>query len=145
MNTFNGAKAEYLVVQRNTVELQLELEDKDRQQNLIIHGLPKEKSGQSFSENTETLFKEKLEVEKNIPLKKVYCIKSVSAITVRTNKQTELLPVLVSCVNDSDLQILLGKVGKLKGSGMRICTDLPPSLNALRNQLLAKARDLKAQ
>ena len=41
--------------------------------------------------------------------------------------------------------MLLGNVGKLKGSGMRICTDLPPSLNALRNELLAKARDLKAQ
>ena len=123
----------------------LDLEVKDRQLNLIVHGLPKEKLGQSLTENIETLFKEKLEIEKDIALKKVYRIKSVSPITVRNNKQAGVSPVLISCANNLDLKMLLGNVGKLKGSGMRICTDLPPSLNALRNELLAKARDLKAQ
>ena len=48
----------------------LELEVKDRQLNLIAHGLPNKRSGQSLSKNIETLFKEKLEIDKEIPLKK---------------------------------------------------------------------------
>ena len=34
-------------------------------------------------------------------------------------------------------------VGKLKGSALRIYTDLVPNLNAFRAQLLAKAKALK--
>ena len=67
------------------------------------------------------------------------------SVTVRNNEQGRVSPDLIFCVNDSDLQMLLSNVGKLKGSGMRVCTDMPPSLNALRNELLSKARDLKAQ
>ena len=35
-------------------------------------------------------------------------------------------------------------VKNLKGSGLRICTDLPPELNTKRAKLLAKMKDLKA-
>ena len=75
----------------------------------------------------------------------MYRIKSFSTITVRNNKQAGVSPVLISCVNDSDLQMLLGNVSTLKGRGMRICTDLPSSLPGLLNEVLAKTRDLKAQ
>ena len=35
-------------------------------------------------------------------------------------------------------------VKNLKGSGLRICTDLPPELNTKRVKLLAQMKDLKA-
>ena len=35
-------------------------------------------------------------------------------------------------------------VKNLKGSGFRICTDLPPELNTKQAKLLAKMKDLKA-
>jgi hypothetical protein len=37
----------------------------------------------------------------------------------------------------------MSNVGKLKASGIVICTDLPPELNIRRNELLAKSREMK--
>ena len=52
-----------------------------------------------------------------------------------TNRRPRLAPVLISVVNEQNIQRILNSV--------RVCTDLPPKLNATRNELLAKAKDLR--
>ena len=71
--------------------------------------------------------------------------KTSNNITTRrgSSKTETLKPILISLSNDKDVQLIMRNVGKLKGSGTRVVSDLPPKLNDIRNSLLAKAKGLR--
>ena len=54
-------------------------------------------------------------------------------------------PVLISVGCARELQLIMSKVGKLKSSGIVICTDLPPVLNSRRSELLRAATEMKSK
>jgi len=124
----------------------LELEVRDRRLNLILHGLTKEKHGETLQANFEEVMKNNLGLEDSPKITRLFRIKQrLDNVSVRASNSTKKAapPVMFSCLNEWEVQTVLKSVGKLKGSGMRICTDLPPELNARRNLLLAKAKEIR--
>ncbi|KAK2701881.1 hypothetical protein QYM36_019479 [Artemia franciscana] len=124
----------------------LELEVRDRRLNLILHGLTKEKHGETLQANFEEVMKNNIGLEDSPKITRLFRIKQrFDNVSVRASNSTKKAapPVMFSCLNEWEVQTVLKSVGKLKGSGMRICTDLPPELNARRNLLLAKAKEIR--
>ncbi|KAK2718183.1 hypothetical protein QYM36_005486 [Artemia franciscana] len=124
----------------------LELEVRDRRLNLILHVLTKEKHGETLQANFEEVMKNNLGLEDSPKITRLFRIKQrLDNVSVRASNSTKKAapPVMFSCLNEWEVQTVLKSVGKLKGSGMRICTDLPPELNARRNLLLAKTKEIR--
>ncbi|KAK2718308.1 hypothetical protein QYM36_005572 [Artemia franciscana] len=101
----------------------LELEVKDRKLNLVVHGLKKEKNGETLEQNLQDLLRSSLEIKDNIQIARSFRVKQKqSNISVRGNtKKPSLPPVVFSCSKDSDILTIMKSVGKLKGSALRIC------------------------
>ena len=125
----------------------LAFEVKDRKLNLLVHGLPEEKSNETPEANVKNLFANKLGIDEPVMITKCYRITSRSANITdsrqRKSKQKQVKPLLVSLGSENEIQAIMSNVGKLKASGIVICTDLPPELNIRRSELLAKAREMK--
>ena len=122
----------------------LDIEVRERKLNLIVHGLPTEKHNQSVTSNVKSLLSDKLQVTEDISLIKCYRLARNSSSNI-TSRKTSVrpAPVFISLDTDHSIQAILSEVNKLKGSGIRICTDLPPKLNFLRNELLSKGKDMR--
>ena len=122
----------------------LEIEVRERRLNLIVHGLPAEKHNQSVTSNVLSLLSDKLQVTEDISLTKCYRLKRNSSSNI-TSRKTSVrpAPVFISLDTDRSIQSILSEVNKLKGSGIRICSDLPPKLNFLRNELLSKGKEMR--
>ena len=129
----------------------LESDVKDRKLNLLIHGMPIEWPSQTVEENVKFFFLSvTMEISDPIQITKCYRMLGGSNAPSRlsghvnvTNRRPRPAPVFISVVNEQNIQRIINSVRKLKGSGIRVCTDLPPKLNATRNELLAKAKDLR--
>ncbi|KAK2723022.1 hypothetical protein QYM36_003272 [Artemia franciscana] len=125
----------------DTIEAKiLEMEVKDRKLNLIIHGLSKEKQQQTVFADVSTLFSSTMEITDNVQILQRYRMSQKS--NVSTRKPTAP-PVFLSVSSEKDIQCIFRSISKLKGTGFRICTDLPTKLNTVRNGLLAKGKELR--
>ena len=91
-----------------------------------------------------SLLSDKLQVTEDISLTKCYRLKIISSSNI-TSRKTSVRPAPVFILLDTDLSIqsILSEVNKLKGSGIRICSDLPPKLNFLWNELLSKGKEMR--
>jgi len=120
---------------------------KSRKKNLIIHGLRNEKGNQTLESNVKSWISDTLGISSPITIDNLYRLgsKTSNNITTRrgSSKTETLKPVFLSLSNDKDVQLIMRNVGKLKGSGARVVSDLPPKLNDIRNNLLAKAKGLR--
>jgi len=119
----------------------LESDVKDRKLNLLIHGMPTERPSQTVEENVKFFLSDTMEISDPIQITK--CYRMLGGSVNVTNRRPRPAPIFISVVNEQNIQRILNSVRKLKGSGIRVCTDLPPKLNAIRNELLAKAKDLR--
>ena len=122
----------------------MDFEVRESRLNLIVQGLPAEKYNQSVTSNVMSLLSDKLQVTEDISLTKCYRLKRNSSSNI-TSRKTSVrpTPVLISLDTDRSIQSILSEVNKLKGSGIRICSDLPPKLNFLWNELLSKGKDMR--
>ena len=124
----------------DTIETKLlEIEVKDRKLNLIIFGLPKEKNQQSVLTNVSTLLTSKVEITDKIRLSQCYRVPQKSNVSSR---KPYTPPVFVTVSTEKDILSIFSSISKLKGTGVRICMDLPPKLNSVRNELLSKGKEL---
>ncbi|XP_065568937.1 uncharacterized protein LOC136032597 [Artemia franciscana] len=105
----------------------------------------KEKNGKALQQNLQDLLRSSLEIKDNVQITRSFRVKQKqSNVSICGNaKKPSLPPVVFSGSKELDILTIMKSVGKLKGSALRICTDLPPTLNAIRAQLLAKAKALK--
>lgn len=125
----------------DTIETKLlEIEVKDRKLNLIIFGLPKEKNQQSVLTNVSTLLTSKMEITDKIRLSQCYRVPQKSNVSSR---KPYTPPVFVTVSTEKDILSIFSSISKLKGTGVRICTDLPPKLNSIRNELLSKGKEMR--
>lgn len=125
----------------DTIETKLlEIEVKDRKLNLIIFGLPKEKNQQSVLTNVSTLLTSKMEITDKIRLSQCYRVPQKSNVSSR---KPITPPVFVTVSTEKDILSIFSSISKLKGTGVRICTDLPPKLNSIRNELLSKGKEMR--
>lgn len=125
----------------DTIETKLlEIEVKDRKLNLIIFGLPKEKNQQSVLTNVSTLLTSKMEITDKIRLSQCYRVPQKSNVSSR---KPYTPPVFVTVSTEKDILSIFSSISKLKGTGVRICTDLPPKLNSIRNELLTKGKEMR--
>ena len=125
----------------DTIETKLlEIEVKDRKLNLIIFGLPKEKNQQSVLTNVSTLLTSKMEITDKIRLSQCYRVPQKSNVSSR---KPITPPVFVTVSTEKDILSIFSSISKLKGTGVRICTDLPPKLNSIRNDLLSKGKEMR--
>lgn len=125
----------------DTIETKLlEIEVKDRKLNLIIFGLPKEKNQQSVLTNVSTLLTSKMEITDKIRLSQCYRVPQKSNVSSR---KPITPPVFVTVSTEKDILSIFSSISKLKGTGVRICTDLPPKLNSIRNELLTKGKEMR--
>lgn len=125
----------------DTIETKLlEIEVKDRKLNLIIFGLPKEKNQQSVLTNVSTLLTSKMEITDKIRLSQCYRVPQKSNVSSR---KPNTPPVFVTVSTEKDILSIFSSISKLKGTGVRICTDLPPKLNSIRNELLTKGKEMR--
>ena len=110
-----------------------------------MYGLRKEKNGKALQQNLQDLLRSSLEIKDNVHITRSFRVKQKqSNVSICGNaKKPSLPPVVISGSKELDILTIMKSVGKLKGSALRICTDLPPTLNAIRAQLLAKAKALK--
>lgn len=125
----------------DTIETKLlEIEVKDRKLNLIIFGLPKEKNQQSVLTNVSTLLTSKKEITDKIQISQCYRVPQKSNVSSR---KPYTPPVFVTVSTEKDILSIFSSISKLKGTGVRICTDLPPKLNSIRNELLTKGKEMR--
>lgn len=125
----------------DTIETKLlEIEVKDRKLNLIIFGLPKEKNQQSVLTNVSTLLTSKMEITDKIQISQCYRVPQKSNVSSR---KPITPPVFVTVSTEKDILSIFSSISKLKGTGVRICTDLPPKLNSIRNELLTKGKEMR--
>lgn len=126
------------------------IEVKERSSNLIIHGLPTDiNPNQSLEAHVKDLLKNTLKIESSLSINKCYRLggKTVNITNRRRNqsqtRKPAVNPVLIRLRNEAEAYLVMQNVSKLKGSGIRICTDLPPALNTLRTGFLTKAKEMK--
>ena len=106
-----------------TIEMKLlEIEVKDHKLNLIIHGLSKEKQQQTVLANVSTLFSSTMEITDSIQILQCYRMSQKSNASTRMPTAP---PVFLSVSSEKDIQCIFRSISKLKGTGVRICTDLP--------------------
>ncbi|KAK2712318.1 hypothetical protein QYM36_011116, partial [Artemia franciscana] len=111
----------------------LQLEVRDRRVNLVLHGLEKERRKETLERKVKDLIECKRSVLENIVLSWSY----------RVDHKPNSVSRHMSFASEHDVHTVLKSVGELKGSDMRICTDLPLAFNAIRAELLNKMKAIK--
>ncbi|KAK2706374.1 hypothetical protein QYM36_016421 [Artemia franciscana] len=119
----------------------LDFKGKERQLNIIIHGLLSECPSQNTKSNIENLFENHLALQRiSVHMTKCYRLPDKPASGIALHKRPKTRTVLISLHNELKIQSVLKSDSKLKGSGICIATDLPPVLNNLRYSLLIKGK-----
>ena len=119
----------------------LDIEVRERRLNLIVHGLPAEKHNQSVTSNVISLLSDKLQVNEDISLTKCYHLTRNSSSNITSRKtRVRAARVFISPDTDRSIQSILSEVNKLKGSGIRTCSDLPSKIFYVMSYCLRERR-----
>ena len=143
MNKYlSKVKTDLLVVVKDNADKLIALESHSRRKNVIINGIP-----WSEGEEVETLvrdfFKNKLEVEPLVL--KDMLFRDTHRLPAHKLPDGRVLekPIIVAFISQKHRNLVMKCAYKLKDTGISIKSDLPKSLNDLRNKMLKERHRLK--